>query len=212
MHNPEIDAQFPDSKNAQRISRLRKFLNCTEHLHDFAWKLHQLLRFEVYQSECYIQYRSRKYSPLNCLLLLDYPFIHHLRFAPGHGPIWMDDVMCQGNEYFIQDCQHPGFGENNCVHTEDAGVVCQCKWPPSLSLSNRECTEEQHGGRNIFKGNNLLAVCSSIGLSVCCLFQGTLQVSVHLSVPVHLCTCLSVCAPLPHIHPLSPIPPTLTLP
>jgi len=43
----------------------------------------------------------------------------------------MDDVMCQGNEYFIQDCQHPGFGENNCVHAEDAGVVCQA---PTLQI------------------------------------------------------------------------------
>ena len=59
--------------------------------------------------------------------------VHLLRFGPGRGLIWMDDVVCQGNEYFIQDCQHPGFGENNCIHSEDAGVVCQGKCAPSAS-------------------------------------------------------------------------------
>ena len=49
------------------------------------------------------------------------------RFGAGNGPIWLDDVMCQGNQYFIQNCQNSGWGENNCIHAEDAGVVCQRK-------------------------------------------------------------------------------------
>ncbi len=46
------------------------------------------------------------------------------RFGAGSGSIWLDQVVCTGNEYFIQDCLHDDFGENDCTHSEDVGVVC----------------------------------------------------------------------------------------
>ena len=49
------------------------------------------------------------------------------RFGSGSNHIWLDDVVCEGTENFIQDCQHSPFGENNCNHQEDAGVICQRK-------------------------------------------------------------------------------------
>ena len=46
----------------------------------------------------------------------------------GYGAIWLDNVMCTGNEMRLQDCQSDGFGNHNCFHFEDAGVVCTSKW------------------------------------------------------------------------------------
>lgn len=45
-------------------------------------------------------------------------------FGRGSGPIWLDNVRCNGEEAAVTQCEHHGFGENNCGHGEDAGVVC----------------------------------------------------------------------------------------
>lgn len=45
-------------------------------------------------------------------------------FGEGQGSIWLDDVNCIGNETSLLHCQRPAFGENNCGHGEDAGVIC----------------------------------------------------------------------------------------
>ncbi|XP_077367551.1 SH3 domain-binding glutamic acid-rich-like protein 2 isoform X2 [Festucalex cinctus] len=45
-------------------------------------------------------------------------------FGRGKGPIWLDNVVCEGQELAIAHCNHQGFGENNCGHSEDAGVIC----------------------------------------------------------------------------------------
>ena len=40
-------------------------------------------------------------------------------------PIWLDNVMCTGQEMYLSDCTSRGFGNHSCRHYEDAGVVCE---------------------------------------------------------------------------------------
>ena len=50
--------------------------------------------------------------------------LRNAAFGEGDGPIWLDDLRCNGNESSLQFCPHMGVGESNCDHDEDAGVVC----------------------------------------------------------------------------------------
>ena len=50
-------------------------------------------------------------------------------FRQGIGSIWLDNVVCIGNETRVYDCQNTGIAVHNCSHLEDVGVRCQieCK-------------------------------------------------------------------------------------
>ena len=50
-------------------------------------------------------------------------------FSSGTGLIWLDDIQCRGIEDRLVDCVHNGFGEHDCNHWRDVGIIC----PPTAS-------------------------------------------------------------------------------
>ncbi|CAG2067610.1 unnamed protein product, partial [Timema podura] len=45
-------------------------------------------------------------------------------FGSGVGQIWLDQLLCVGNESSLGECLHSDWGQHNCRHDEDAAVVC----------------------------------------------------------------------------------------
>ena len=48
----------------------------------------------------------------------------HNRFGPGKDPIWLDAVVCTGDEDSLTDCEHDPWGQNDCSHEEDVAIMC----------------------------------------------------------------------------------------
>ena len=51
------------------------------------------------------------------------------RFVGVDGPVsyWLDDVDCRGTEANLGDCNHPGWGLDNCGASERLGVICMTR-------------------------------------------------------------------------------------
>ncbi|XP_041081656.1 deleted in malignant brain tumors 1 protein-like [Polyodon spathula] len=70
------------------------------------------------------------------------------RFGAGSGKIWLDDVSCSGSESALRECGSEGWGESDCSHDEDAGVICSDHRAVRLSGDSNLCfgrVEVQHG-------------------------------------------------------------------
>ncbi|XP_028600490.2 lysyl oxidase homolog 3 isoform X2 [Podarcis muralis] len=67
---------------------------------------------------------------------------HSAKYGKGIGRIWLDNVNCGGSEKSITDCRSRGWGNSDCSHEEDAGVICKDERIPGFVDSNVIETEQ----------------------------------------------------------------------
>uniref|UniRef100_A0A8C6B2K6 Lysyl oxidase homolog n=1 Tax=Monodon monoceros TaxID=40151 RepID=A0A8C6B2K6_MONMO len=61
---------------------------------------------------------------------------HSAKYGPGTGRIWLDNLSCSGTEQSVTECASRGWGNSDCTHDEDAGVICKDERLPGFSDSN----------------------------------------------------------------------------
>nr|XP_033817435.1 deleted in malignant brain tumors 1 protein-like [Geotrypetes seraphini] len=50
--------------------------------------------------------------------------VHRAHFGKGADPIWLETILCKGNESLISECRSEEMKVNRCTHEEDSGAVC----------------------------------------------------------------------------------------
>nr|XP_014353573.1 PREDICTED: deleted in malignant brain tumors 1 protein-like [Latimeria chalumnae] len=92
---------------------------------------------------------------LGCRAAMRYKGNAH--FGLGTGPILLDEVECSGSESDLFACGSRGWGNHNCGHYEDAGVVCEVEGSLRLQSGEHSC----EGRVEVFHNGVWGSVCSS---------------------------------------------------
>ena len=45
-------------------------------------------------------------------------------FGQGTGPIWLDEIGCDGTENNLMECSRLPWAKHNCRHSEDVAIAC----------------------------------------------------------------------------------------
>ncbi|XP_072353865.1 lysyl oxidase homolog 3B-like isoform X2 [Scyliorhinus torazame] len=61
---------------------------------------------------------------------------HSAKYGKGAGRVWLDNLDCRGTEKDVSQCKSLGWGQTDCTHEEDAGVVCKDERIPGFVDSN----------------------------------------------------------------------------
>ncbi|XP_067164848.1 scavenger receptor cysteine-rich type 1 protein M130-like [Apteryx mantelli] len=78
------------------------------------------------------------------------------RYGEGSGHIWLDEVNCSGGEAALWDCPAEAWGQHNCMHKEDAGVVCS-----EFTALRLEKSDGCSGRLQVFYNGTWGSVCSN---------------------------------------------------
>ena len=73
----------------------------------------------------YSLYISRPCSHDNLISNIGARAVRFADFGEGEGPIFLDNVQCNGAERFLNECSSNALGTHNCGHHKDAGVICR---------------------------------------------------------------------------------------
>ncbi|KAM9390171.1 antigen WC1.1-like [Phaethornis superciliosus] len=77
-------------------------------------------------------------------------------YGKGSGQIWLDDVNCTGTESDLWTCPSGSWGEHNCQHKEDAGVLCS-EFLALRLVNGNECA----GRLEVFYNGTWGSICSN---------------------------------------------------
>ncbi|XP_068722638.1 deleted in malignant brain tumors 1 protein-like [Montipora capricornis] len=81
-------------------------------------------------------------------------------FGAGKGRIWLDNLACAGNETNLGQCLHNGWGNHDCTHSQDAGVICdKDKGRTTKAIRLRSSNRSRSGQVEIYYAGSWEAIC-----------------------------------------------------
>ncbi|XP_072895200.1 scavenger receptor cysteine-rich type 1 protein M130-like [Hemitrygon akajei] len=63
-------------------------------------------------------------------------------FGEGTGPIWLDDIRCRFEDSLLWQCPSSAWGQHNCKHQEDVGIICSELRPPKHRIDWAQVKKE----------------------------------------------------------------------